>query len=110
MKRFFVYTVLFVTSMALTGTALAADGAAIYKTKCATCHGAKGQGAALGPALKGNEFIKSGSDGDITGVILKGRTGDERRYEKFSFGMPAQRLGDDDAREVVKYLRSLASE
>ena len=36
----------------LSTQALAQDGGALYKTKCATCHGDQGQGKAkLGPKL-----------------------------------------------------------
>ena len=39
--------------LALPGVALAADGKAVYAAKCASCHGAAGQGSFGGPALKG---------------------------------------------------------
>ena len=51
MKRFI--TGLAVVAM-MSGMALAAeDGAAIYKAKCAMCHGAAGEGK-VGPGIEGD--------------------------------------------------------
>lgn len=109
MKRILMFTLIFTATTGLTAAAMAADGAAVYKTKCALCHGADGQGSPMGPAFKGSEFITSGSNGEITGVILKGRTGDQKKYKNIAVGMPAQSLDADDAGALVKYLKSLAS-
>jgi mono/diheme cytochrome c family protein len=51
MKR--VSMILIVVALALGTSALAEDGAALFKAKCAGCHGAEGQGK-IGPAIKGN--------------------------------------------------------
>jgi mono/diheme cytochrome c family protein len=40
-------------AMMMSTAAFAEDGAALYKTKCAGCHGAAGEGK-MGPAIKGN--------------------------------------------------------
>ena len=64
---------------------------------------------AMGPAFKGSAFIASGSDEEITEVILKGRTGPDKKYKVFVLGMPAQGLGDDDVSALVKHLKSLAA-
>ena len=64
------------TLLALTATAFAADGGEIYKSKCASCHGADGAGAMakkMGSRdLNSADFQKS-SDADISGVIAKGK-------------------------------------
>ena len=63
MKRFIV--LLFVVGM-MSGMMLAAeDGAAIYKAKCAMCHGPDGAGK-TGPALKGT------SAATVSGVLTNG--------------------------------------
>ena len=36
-------------AVAFATTALAADGAAVYKSKCAACHGADGKGSKVAP-------------------------------------------------------------
>lgn len=50
MKRFAI--TLAVIAMMMSTVALAEDGAAMYKAKCAACHGADG-GGKRGPAIKG---------------------------------------------------------
>ena len=62
----------------MSGMALAAeDGAAIYKAKCAMCHGAAGEGK-MGPALKGTSL----SADQIADVAAKGRAGKESPTRK----------------------------
>jgi cytochrome c len=50
MKRFAM--TLAVLAMMMSTAALAEDGAALYKAKCAGCHGAAGEGK-MAPAIKG---------------------------------------------------------
>jgi mono/diheme cytochrome c family protein len=49
------------------GTAWGTDGAAIYKSKCAGCHGPQGEGK-VGPKLAGTSL----SEDDIVNVLTKG--------------------------------------
>ncbi len=107
MKRFFGIAVV-ALSVAVAGSAIAADGAAVYKTKCAACHGAEGQGTAMAPAFKASEYIKSGSDADIAAVIKNGREGAAKKYKNFAIGMPKQALGDEDVAAVIAHLKDLA--
>ena len=51
MKR--LTMVLVALAMMMSTAAFAEDGAALYKAKCAGCHGAAGEGK-MGPAIKGN--------------------------------------------------------
>ena len=105
----FMSIMLVATSMGLAGAAMAADGVAIYKSKCAMCHGADGQGSAMGPAFKGNEFVTSGSEKVITEVILNGRNGAAKKYKNLAMGMPALKLSGSEVSAVVAHLKSLAS-
>ncbi len=55
MKRFSI--VLAALAMMLSSAAFAAeDGAALYKAKCAMCHGAAGEGK-MGPKIKGSTKV-----------------------------------------------------
>lgn len=96
-------------SLALAAPALAADGGAIFKSKCATCHGADGQGSAMAPAFTGNDFVKSGTDDAIATVIKNGRDGADKKYSQFAIGMPKQNLSDDELKAVIAQLKSIAS-
>ena len=83
-------------------------GAAIFKSKCAPCHGPMGKGTPMAPALAGNEWIRSASDADISGVIKNGRDGAAKRYPKFPIGMPSNKgMAEGDLGALVGYLRSI---
>lgn len=74
-------------------------GAAIYKERCAQCHGADAMGdGKKKPALKSDE-IKNATDGDLEWFL---RQGDLRK------GMPSwSSLPQAQRWQVVAYLRSL---
>jgi len=56
MKRFCI--VLAALAMMLSTAAFAAeDGAALYKAKCAACHGAAAEGKGTAPAIKGKTNV-----------------------------------------------------
>jgi mono/diheme cytochrome c family protein len=82
----------------------AADtGADVFKTKCASCHGADGKGeTTIGKNLKlkdlGSADVQSKSDADLTKVIEDGKK-----------PMPAYKgkLTDDQIKDVLKYIRTL---
>lgn len=63
MKSFAI--VLAALAMMMSTAAFAQDGAALYKAKCAMCHGAAGEGK-MGPTLKGK------SAADVTAVLSAG--------------------------------------
>lgn len=79
----------------------------IYKGTCATCHGPKGEGKkALGPALKGAEFVVKGSDADVKATLKDGRSGAAKKYKDFAGPMPAQKsLSDAELADLVSYLK-----
>ena len=66
----------------------------LYRLRCASCHGADGEGTnwdypRLGPALKGNPFIKNAPAVAIVQVLRKGREGPQRLYHESYPNMPA---------------------
>jgi cytochrome c6 len=82
----------------------AQDAAALYKTKCAACHGADAKGeTAVGKANKmrdlASEDVQKQSDADLTTVITGGKN-----------KMPAygKSLKPDQVKDLVAYIRSLA--
>jgi cytochrome c553 len=74
------------------------DGATIYKTKCAACHGADAAGkpAAKIPSLTGDDAKKL-SDADLTKAIT----------EKPKHAGVAKTLTPDQVKMVVSYIRDL---
>jgi mono/diheme cytochrome c family protein len=79
-------------------------GAALYKTKCAACHGADGKGdTAAGKANKirdlGSAEVQAQSDADLTTIITSGK-GKMPAYGKS--------LKPDQVKDLVAYIRTLA--
>jgi mono/diheme cytochrome c family protein len=82
----------------MSGMAVSAeDSAAIYKAKCAGCHGPDGEGK-MGPALKGTSL----SADQIADALLKGAAG-----KKTPHGKPMASLTVDQASAVAMYVKSL---
>ncbi len=97
-----------VIAIFFSGNVLAADGAAVYRTKCASCHGPGGQGSPMGPAIKGNKFVLGSKDQAIADVIKNGRQGAAKLYKDLPMGMPGQNLTDTELNAVVEYVRKLS--
>jgi len=93
------------------GSAMANDGASLYKSKCLPCHGAEGAGTAMAPGFQGNAFIKASSKADIEGVIKNGRAGAQKKYKKFALSMPPWKasLKDPQVAAIADYLKTLGS-
>jgi mono/diheme cytochrome c family protein len=74
------------------------DGATLYKTKCAACHGADATGkpAAKIPSLVSDE-LKKKSDDDFAKAIT----------ETAKHPSPVKSLAPDQAKLIVTYIRSL---
>ncbi len=82
----------------------AQDGAALYKTKCAACHGPDGKGeTAIGKANKvrdlGSAEVQKQSDAEVTTIIETGK-GKMPGY--------AKSLKTEQVKELVAYVRSMA--
>jgi len=78
------------------------DGAAIYKAKCAMCHGADlaGKPAAKIPSLVGDD-AKKASDADLTDMITNG--GKDKK-PMHAFG--AKGVTPDQVKMVVAFVRA----
>ncbi|HXZ39231.1 MAG TPA: cytochrome c [Terriglobales bacterium] len=86
-----------IVGFAIAQPALAQDGAATYKAKCAMCHGPEGQGK-VGPALKGTSL----SADEITDLLTKGNDAKKPPHKK-----PAAGLSADDAKAVAAFVKTL---
>ncbi len=91
MRRVFLLTaaVLFASSMIW-----AEDGAAIYKSKCAMCHGPSGEGKS-GPKIAGT------ADSKVSDVLTKGGAA------KPPHTKPMSALSADQVKAVAGYVASL---
>ena len=78
--------------------AWAEDGAALYKAKCAACHGADATGkpAAKIPSLVSDE-AKKASDDDLAKSVS----------EKAKHPTSVKSVSADDAKAIVTYIRTL---
>ena len=91
-------------ALAMSVSAFAADATAdVYKSKCASCHGADGKGdTPAGKNMKvkdlASEDVQKQSDADLAGVIEKGKK-----------PMPGYegKISKDQIDGLVKWVRSL---
>jgi mono/diheme cytochrome c family protein len=84
-------------------TAFAADGAALFKARCAACHGADGAGK---PAIKGSNLLtpeaKKATDAELTGWIMEGGPAKKAAHNFGKKGITA-----DQAKALVEHIRTL---
>src|SRR5271157_6018434 len=93
-----------VACMALVSTAFAAaDGAAVFKSKCAMCHGADGSastgmGKSMGLKPLGSPEVQKTSAADMTALVAGGKG-----------KMPGfkGKLSDEEISAVVSYVKTL---
>ncbi len=98
MKRSIVVVLTVIALLSMSCVAFAAeDGAAIYKSKCAACHGADGAGK-IGPAVKGTSLTEA----QISDELQKGAAGKKAPHTKGISGLTA-----DQANAVAAYVKSL---
>jgi len=95
--KLIVLLVVIALSISIALPAFAADGAATYKAKCASCHGPEGQGK-IGPALKGTAL----SADQITALLSKGDEAKKAPHKKAIAGVTA-----DDAKVIAEYVKTL---
>ena len=77
----------------------APDGSQIYKTRCAACHGDKGEGTLAGkiPAVKGTPMTVE----KIAALLTKGEGG------KTVHASPIVNINNDEVDATAKYVKSL---
>jgi mono/diheme cytochrome c family protein len=78
----------------------AADGGALYKTKCAGCHGASGEGkpAMKAPALKGTKMEVT----QIVEHLTKGEAASKAPHNKAIAG-----LNEEQAKAIAEFVKTL---
>jgi cytochrome c6 len=78
----------------------AEDGAALFKSKCAGCHGANGEGkpAMKAPAMKDTKL----SGNDLVQYLTQGDS-----HHKAPHNKPISRLTEDQAKAIADYIATL---
>jgi mono/diheme cytochrome c family protein len=94
MKR---YLMMLATLTLVSGMAWAQDGAALYKAKCAMCHGAMGEGK-VGPSLQTTALNQQ----QITDLLISGAAGKKAPHGKAVAGLTA-----DQAGQISTYVMTL---
>ncbi len=98
--RFVFWTIL---AGLLPAMAMGQTGASLYRTKCASCHGAKGEGRA---AIKNSSLLtaetKQRSDAELTEAIAKGGKKQSSAHAYERKGVSAEQV-----KLLVQYVREL---
>jgi mono/diheme cytochrome c family protein len=88
-------------------------GAALYRERCAACHGDQGQGAVAGERiayvpLAGNRLVLLESPANLVHVIVNGGFAPSTPGNARPFGMPpaGQSLKDEDIAALATYVRN----
>ena len=111
LRAFFVIAAIAALSACANGksSSSSANGAAIYLSNCASCHGAKGEGVAgTFPRLAENPTV-TGNPSALIHIVKYGLTGKvEAAGQSFNGMMPAwsPQLHDEDIAAVLTYVRS----
>jgi len=105
MKRIDIRAFTFATAMAVVLTLSlsvhAQDASALYKSKCAACHGADGTSSATGKKMGAHDFtsadVQKMSDTELADIITNGKN----KMPKYAS------LSPDDVKGLVAYIRTL---
>jgi len=88
-----------VLSIPLSGDAQ--DGSALFKSKCAGCHGADGTGSAMGKKMGAHDFtsaeVQGMSDAQLVDIITNGKN----KMPKYGSLKP------EEVKGLVAYIRTL---
>ncbi|MGA8735396.1 MAG: cytochrome c [Terriglobales bacterium] len=82
-------------------SAHAQDASALFKSKCAACHGADGTGSSMGKKMGAHDFtsaeVQKMSDADLTEIITNGKN----KMPKYAS------LSPEEVKGLVAYIRTL---
>jgi mono/diheme cytochrome c family protein len=93
----FILAIAFAVVLSLPSSAQAQDAGALYKSKCAMCHGADGMKAA-GHDLS-SAAVQKESDADLAAVITDGKPPKMPKY--------GDKLKPEEIKGLVAYIRTL---
>ena len=103
MRRMAIFLVLALLALMASPAAFAEDTAALYKSKCASCHGADGKASTVGKKMGAKDLqdpeVKKNTDAQWTEITAKGKA-KMPAYEK--------KLTADQIKDLVAYMRELS--
>ncbi len=91
-------------SYASKGAGNAAQGEAVYKTYCESCHGADGRGGPKGSAITDDSFLALVSDQGLRTLVIAGRP--ELGAPDWRGNVPGKPMSDQEVTDVVAWLIS----
>jgi mono/diheme cytochrome c family protein len=103
MKKMVIFLAFTVFVMLAAPAAYADDAAALYKTKCASCHGADGKASAVGKKMGAKDLqdpeLKKATEAQWIEITTKGKN-----------KMPAydKKLTADQIKQLVAYMKELS--
>jgi mono/diheme cytochrome c family protein len=104
MKRIDIRAFTFATGLAVVLTLSlsvhAQDASALFKSKCAACHGADGTGSAMGKKMGAHDFtsadVQKMSDAELADIITNGKS----KMPKYGS------LSPEEVKGLVAYIRT----
>jgi cytochrome c6 len=91
----------FAVALGIPLSAGAQDASALFKSKCAACHGADGTGSAMGKKLGAHDFttdeVQKMTDAQLTDIITNGKN----KMPKYATLKP------EEVKGLVAYIRTL---
>jgi cytochrome c6 len=99
--KVFTIATAFAVFLSLPLSSHAQDAPALFKSKCAGCHGADGTGSAMGKKMGAHDFtsadVQGMSDAQLTDIITNGKN----KMPKYASLTP------DQVKGLVAYIRTL---
>ena len=106
MKKFTLLAIPAAFAFALTTSAFAADGQAVYSDNCAKCHGDDGKGATkMGTKLGARDYTDATVQASFTDAEAFKSIKDGMKKDDKTLMKPSE-LSDDDINASVAYLRT----
>ena len=81
-----------------------ANGEVAYRTYCASCHGAQGQGTPKGSAITNDSFLALLSNQELRTIVIVGRP--ELGAPDWRGNVPGKPMSDQEITDVVAWLAS----